>query len=104
MGLFEKMFGCGAYASMSQPNAQGRFDELKRKYAPELQAIESEDVRLRNLHVENGKLVVRGDAPSEHVKNRVWDEIKRVDPGYSDLVADIRVPQAAGGTYGTSTG
>jgi nucleoid-associated protein YgaU len=104
MALFDKMFGRGASASMSQPSAQDRFNQLKQKYASVLQKIEREDVRLRNLHVENGKLVVKGDASSNEAKNRVWDEIKRVDPGYSDLVADIRVPQAAGGTYGTSTG
>jgi LysM repeat protein len=105
MGLFDKMFGRGASAAMSQPSARDRFAQLRRKYAPVLEVIEQDDVRLRNLHVENDRLVVKGDAPSQEVKNRVWDRIKSVDPGYtSDLVADIRVTQATPGAQGSSYG
>ena len=31
----------------------------------------------------------------QEAKNRVWDQIKLVDPGYSDLTADISVNQSA---------
>ena len=29
------------------------------------------------------------------VKNKIWDQIKLVDPNYSDLTADISAPEAA---------
>jgi len=69
-----------------------RLNELKQKYASVLRTIEQQGVRLANVHIENNKLLIRGEAPSEDAKNRVWDQIKLADPSYSaDLVADISV-------------
>ncbi len=68
-----------------------RFEELKRKYQSALTLIKSSNVRLDHLHVENNKLFLKGAAPSERIKNLVWDEIKRVDAGYSDLSADLSI-------------
>ncbi len=48
-------------------------------------------VHLKNVHIENEKLLIRGDAPNQEVKNEVWERIKGVGPGYSDLVADIGI-------------
>jgi nucleoid-associated protein YgaU len=76
---------------------QKKFEQLKAKYQTALSSIEQQQVRLENLHEENGKLVVRGVAPSEDAKNRVWDQIKLVNPNYDDIVADIRVEAAAQG-------
>src|SRR4030095_10907970 len=50
-------------------------------------------VQLQNVHIENGKLLIRGKAPNENVKNEIWNRIKAVDSSYSDLVADISVDQ-----------
>ena len=58
--------------------------------------------------MEGDKLFIRASAPSADVKNRVWDQIKLVDPAFADLTADIQAPAAtaaaaaAGG--GSSTG
>src|SRR5687767_3017058 len=93
MGLFDKQFGKGA-GVVDQPNTQQRFDELKRKYQPALRVIEQQQVRLQNLHVENAKLFIKGVAPSQDAKNKVWDQIKLIDPTFSDLTADITVEQA----------
>jgi nucleoid-associated protein YgaU len=95
MGIFDKMFGRGASEVADKPQAQQRFATLKHKYQPVLQTIEHEGVQLRNLHVQDEKLFIRGTAPSEAAKNKVWDEIKRIDAGLSDITADISVqPQA----------
>jgi len=52
-------------------------------------------VQLQNLHVQDGKLYIKGTAPSEEAKNKVWDQIKLVDPNYqSDLTADFTVDQS----------
>ncbi|HKO45230.1 MAG TPA: LysM peptidoglycan-binding domain-containing protein [Pyrinomonadaceae bacterium] len=107
MGLFDKMFGRGATAAEGQADAQKRFNELKTKYQSVLNTIEREDVRLVNLHVEGDKLFIRGSAPSEDVKNKVWEQIKLVDANNAnDLTADITVDAgraaaaAAGGGAG----
>ena len=94
MGLFDKPFGKGA-GVVDQPGTQNRFDELKRKYQPVLRVIDQQQVRLQNLHVENNKLFIRGVAPSQDAKNKVWDQIKLIDPTYSDLTADITAEQGS---------
>ena len=65
-----------------------------------LNTIERQQVQLQNVHIQDGKLFIRGTAPSEDAKNKVWDEIKRIDPGYSDLTADITVQQNTGSQGG----
>ena len=107
MGLFDRMFGRGATQAQQQPDAQQRFDQLKQKYQTVLTVIEQQNVRLQNLHVQDDKLFIRGVAPSEDAKNKVWDQIKLIDNTYSDLTADITVnsslPQPAG-TVATGAG
>jgi nucleoid-associated protein YgaU len=107
MGLFDKMFGRGASEAQQQPNAQQRFDELKGKYQTVLNEIQQQQVQLQNLHVQDNKLFIRGVAPSEDAKNKVWDQIKLVDQSYdNDLTAEINVDEsravgaAAGGGQG----
>ena len=75
-----------------------RLDDLKQKYQPVLQAIEKHNVRLANVHIENNKLLIRGEAPTQAAKDEIWDQIKRIDPSGADLTADITV--AAGGAAG----
>jgi nucleoid-associated protein YgaU len=81
-------------------------EQLKQKYASVLQLIKGRNVRLDNLHVQDGKLFMKGAAPNEAVKNEVWNAIKGVDAGYSDLTADISIdssipaPAAAGAAGG----
>jgi nucleoid-associated protein YgaU len=95
VGIFDQMFGSGAKAASGDANAQHRFQELKQKYQPVLRVIEQQNVQLENLHVQDNKLLIRGIAPSEDAKNKVWDQIKLVDPQYSnELTADIQVRQA----------
>jgi nucleoid-associated protein YgaU len=72
-----------------------RFAELKVKYQSVLNFIQSQGVQLQNLNMEGDKLLIRASAPSAELKNRVWDQIKLVDPSYSDLIADIQAPAAA---------
>jgi nucleoid-associated protein YgaU len=96
MGIFDKMFGSEVKAALAEPNAQQRFEELKQKYQSVLNLIQQENVQLSNLHVQADKLFIRGTAPSEAVKNKIWDEIKLANPQYDDITADLRVqPQAA---------
>src|SRR5258707_5896123 len=72
-----------------------RFEQLKLKYQSVLNFIQSQGVQLQNLNMEGDKLLIRATAPSADLKNRVWDQIKLVDPAASDLIADIQAPAAA---------
>jgi nucleoid-associated protein YgaU len=72
-----------------------RFEQLKLKYQSVLNFIQSQGVELQNLNMEGDKLLIRASAPSADMKNRVWDQIKLVDPSFSDLIADIQAPAAA---------
>src|SRR2546423_1921815 len=106
MGLFDKMFGRGATEAQQQPNAQQRFDELKQKYQTVLNEADQQHVQFQNLHVQDNKLFIRAVAPSEDAKNKLWDQIKLVNPNADDITAEITVAQgqamgaAAGGGGG----
>jgi nucleoid-associated protein YgaU len=68
-----------------------RFEELKNKYRGALDTIQREGVRLTHLHVQDNKLFIQGAAPSQDIKNDVWNQIKAVDSSYSDLTCDITI-------------
>src|SRR5246127_5032491 len=77
-----------------------RFGQLKAKYQSVLNFIQSNNIQLQNLNMEGDKLLIRAIAPSADAKNRVWDQIKLVDPNFSDLIADIQAPAAAAAAAG----
>jgi LysM repeat protein len=68
-----------------------RLEELKNKYQSVLDLIKRRGVVLSHLHVQDNKLFVQGAAPSQDIKNEVWNQIKTIDPHYEDLTADIKV-------------
>lgn len=68
-----------------------RFEELKGKYVSVFAIVQQQGVRLAQLHVQENKLFMRGTAPSEAVKNAVWNQIKTVNPAYDDIIADFTV-------------
>ena len=87
-------------------------EQLKQKYSSVLDLIKRSNVRLDHLHVEGDKLVMKGAAPNENIKNDVWNAIKAVDPAFGDLAAEITIdsslpaPQsaAAGQSYTVKSG
>jgi nucleoid-associated protein YgaU len=87
-----------------------RLEQLKMKYQSVLNFMQSQNVQLQNLNLQDDKLFIRATAPSQDLKNRVWDQIKLVDPSFSDLIADIQAPAAmaaaagAGGAPSTPAG
>ena len=87
-----------------------RLEELKNKYQAALQTIKQRGVVLSHLHVQDNKLFIQGAAPSEEIKNEVWNQIKAADAQYSDLTCDLKVdsslpqPQAAAAAAGASGG
>ncbi len=66
-------------------------DVLKKKYQPVVDFAPTRGVKVKNIHLENDKLLIRGAAPNEQIKNEIWNTIKSVDPVHADLVADITI-------------
>ena len=67
------------------------FNQLKQKYQSVLDLIQHLGVKLAHLHVQEAKLFMQGEAPSDEIKNKIWDQIKRIDPSYSDLICDLKI-------------
>jgi len=67
------------------------FDELKAKYQAVLDTAQKQQVSMQNLHLQDGKLFMKGTAPSLDAANKVWDEIKRINPRLDDVTADFPV-------------
>jgi hypothetical protein len=70
-------------------------EQMKQKYASVLNVINQNGVRLSHMHIQDNKFLLQGEAGSEAIKNRVWDEIKKVNPAASDITCDLTVDPAA---------
>jgi nucleoid-associated protein YgaU len=81
-----------------------KFEQLKAKYQSVLNFMQQQNVQLQNVNMEGDKLFIRATAPSQDVKNRVWDQIKLVDSQSSDLTADIQAPAAAAAVAAAGAG
>jgi len=66
-------------------------EELKAKYQSVIDLAKAKGVHLKNVHMEDEKLLIRGDAPNAEIKNAVWNQIKKVDAGFPDIKADIGI-------------
>jgi len=76
--------------------------QLKQKYQPAMNLAKQLGVQLQNVNMDGDKLFIRGVAPSGDIKNKVWDQIKLIDPTYSDLILDLSVSQQQGGATMTA--
>jgi nucleoid-associated protein YgaU len=77
---------------MGQNNPE--IDRLKQKYQSAINLMQQLQVRIQNINMEGTKLLIRGTAPTAEAKNRVWDQIKLIDAGYSDLICDLSVSES----------
>lgn len=68
-----------------------RLDELKAKYEAALNTVKERGVVLSHLHVQDDRLYMEGAAPSEEIKNEVWNQIKAADASFSDLTCNLTV-------------
>ena len=64
---------------------------LRGKYQQLIDTATQGGVTNLKVRQEGNVLYIDGDAPSEQVKNQVWDEYNRIDPDYrsGDLVLNI---------------
>jgi LysM repeat protein len=66
-------------------------EQLKAKYQSVIDLAKARGVHVKNVHIENDKLLIRGDAPTQAIKNEVWNQIKAVDAAHADVAADIGI-------------
>jgi len=66
-------------------------EALNAKYTSVLREARDQGIDITDFREENGKLVIKGKAPSLEAANKVWDEIKRVNPNLDDISADFPV-------------
>ena len=66
-------------------------EQLKQKYQPVLNTIAKEGAQVNDLSLAGEQLSLGVTAVSEASKNRIWDSIKAVDPGFADLKHNIQV-------------
>ena len=97
------LFGDDKPSAVADPSAQ-QLETLKTKYQSVLNLVQRTGARLQNVHVANGKLLIRAEAPSDAVKNQIWEQIKLTNPNFdADLVADISVRPGQGGPPAAET-
>src|SRR5579862_1418007 len=69
-----------------------QLEQMKQKYTSVPAAVQQQQVQLSHVHIQDNKLFIQGVAPSEAAKNKVWDQIKQVNPNWAqELTADISV-------------
>src|SRR5271166_4596160 len=66
-------------------------EQLKQKYASVLNLINQQGVRLTHVHIQDDKLYIEGATGTEAIKNRIWDQVKLVDPSLSDVTLNLTV-------------
>jgi nucleoid-associated protein YgaU len=66
-------------------------EQLKQKYASVLNFINQQGVKLTHVHIQDNKLYIEGAAASEAIKNKVWDQVKLVDPSFGDITVNVSV-------------
>jgi hypothetical protein len=67
---------------------------LRAKYRSVLAAVESAQVKVQNLHAADGRLYLKGVTPSEAVRARILDEVRRAGGEAGDIVVDLTVAPA----------
>jgi nucleoid-associated protein YgaU len=75
-----------------EQNLMANLEQLKQKYAgviSEIQSFSDLGASLQQVDLDGEKLHIKGSVPSRVVLERVWDEIKKADPTYSDLHHEI---------------
>jgi nucleoid-associated protein YgaU len=66
-------------------------EQMKQKYASVLNFINQQGVRLAHVHIQDNKLYIEGACGTEAIKNKIWDQVKLVDPSFTDLTLNLSV-------------
>jgi nucleoid-associated protein YgaU len=82
-------------------------EQLKQKYAPVIETLQKfapYGATVDAVDLAGEQLHIKGTVPSTVVADRVWDQIKKVDPTYSDLKHEIETTGGAEQPYTIKSG
>ena len=65
--------------------------DVKNKYQLVADFMSRNGFQIEHFHAKDGKAILTAKAPTEYLKNRAWDEIKKVDSSFADLQHNITV-------------
>lgn len=82
---------------MKQTNSAVLDEQLEERFAPAIAIARQVGIDLEDVHIEGDKLLIRGKAPDREAKERVVQEVKRIDPDMEDIVLKIAVPAGSRG-------
>lgn len=66
-------------------------DALKAKYQSVLDLANEVGMGITHVHIQDEKLYISGNVASDHAKNAIWDEVKRINPATDDIWPDINI-------------
>ncbi len=90
LGLLDRVKKAAGVGRAPAPDDGGA--AVKRKYQDALRLMEVERVRVLSLHVEGGRLYLKGVAPSADARQRILAAIREAGTsGDTDIVVDITV-------------
>ena len=72
-------------------DSKDRFEQLKQKYAPVVRFLDQSQAQIQVMDVQDDKLMIRAAVSSQQQRDRVLDEIARVDASFRDIIPDIRI-------------
>jgi hypothetical protein len=75
-------------------DTQDRFEQLKAKFRAALEYIESRQIPIQSLNVQDDRLMVRVVAPSPEVRDDLIEQFRRFDPSLAEVHPDIRIDGA----------
>jgi LysM repeat protein len=78
-----------------QVTTPSSLERLKVKYQSVINEAHAQGIKMSNLYEENGKLVMKGVAPSSAAVANVWNEIRRVNPRQDDITVDFTVAETS---------
>jgi len=71
-------------------------DQMKKKNAAVWTTAQQQQVQLSHVQIQDNKMLIQGVAPSDQALNKLWDQIKAVNPNWAqELIVDIRVDPTA---------
>jgi hypothetical protein len=66
-------------------------ESLKAKYNSALQSAREEGIQIWSMTEQDGKLLIRGTAPSAEAADRFRDQIRSTNPNMDDVIVDLTV-------------
>lgn len=73
------------------PDNDTKLEQLKQKYAPVFAQLEQQRISLSNVRLQDGKILIRGVAPTDQARTRVTEQLRSVNPRWEQEVeCDLR--------------